>query len=132
MKISSFDKRFREALEFRHMTQTELHEKTGIGKGSISTYLRGTWKPKQDKVDLIAKALQVDPAWLMGYDVPMVPDQPQSAADSSSIQAMLDSIKSSDALIQLNRDAIGLPEEDIKQASAFLAFLKAKKKEGKG
>lgn len=76
MKRSTFDQRFKEALEIRRMTQTELHERTGISKGSISTYLKGTWKPKQDKVDLISQALRVDPAWLMGYDVPMDTGEP--------------------------------------------------------
>ncbi len=58
-------------MELRRITQTELHEKTGIGKSSISTYLKGEYKAKQDKVDIIAEVLHVDPTWLMGYDVPM-------------------------------------------------------------
>lgn len=34
--------------------------------------MSGYAKPKQDRIYLIAKALHVDEAWLIGYDVPMV------------------------------------------------------------
>lgn len=71
MKISNFAKRLKEAMEIRRVSQTELHEKTGIGKPSISAYLKGEYKAKQDKVDLIAEVLDIDPTWLIGYDVPM-------------------------------------------------------------
>lgn len=74
MQNSTFSKRLAEAMSIREMTQTDLHERTGINKSSISTYLRGDYKAKQDKVDLLSTALNVSPAWLMGYDVPMVPD----------------------------------------------------------
>lgn len=71
MKISTFSQRLREAMYIRRLNQTDLHSLTGIGKSSISTYLKGDYKAKQDKVDLLAKVLSVSPAWLMGYDVPM-------------------------------------------------------------
>ena len=53
------------------MCFTELVEKTGIDKGQMSSYLAGRYKPKQKNLSLIAEALNVDEAWLMGYDVPM-------------------------------------------------------------
>lgn len=71
MEKSTFSQRLAEAMRIRAVTQTELCKRTGIGKSSISTYLRGGYKAKQDKVDLLSLALGVDPAWLMGYAVPM-------------------------------------------------------------
>jgi transcriptional regulator with XRE-family HTH domain len=53
------------------MRQADLCEKTKIPKSAISQYISGAFEPKQDRVYLIAKALNVDPVWLMGYDVPM-------------------------------------------------------------
>ena len=53
------------------MKQAELVELTGIGKSSISTYISGQYEPKQRNIYKIAKALNVNEAWLMGYDVPM-------------------------------------------------------------
>ena len=63
--------RIRKGLEFRNMKQSDLVEITGIGKSSISTYLSGDYEPKQKNIYKIAKALNVNEAWLMGHDVPM-------------------------------------------------------------
>ena len=52
----------------------DLSRKTKIPEGTISCYKSGKYEAKQDKVYIIAKALNVDPSWLMGYDVPMQPD----------------------------------------------------------
>lgn len=63
--------RLRRALDIRNMRQSDLCEKTKIPKSAISHYLSGSFVPKQDRAFIIAQALGVDPAWLMGYDVPM-------------------------------------------------------------
>lgn len=59
------------ALELRGMRQIDLVEKTGIPKSAISQYCAGSFKPKQKRLFLLAEALNVDEAWLMGLDVPM-------------------------------------------------------------
>lgn len=69
--MATIAQRIKEALTIRNMKQADLVEKTKIGKSSISTYLSGTYEPKQKNIYLIAKALDVNEAWLMGYDVPM-------------------------------------------------------------
>ena len=71
MKSATFAERLSEAMQIREITQTELHRRTGINKSSINTYLKGGYKAKQDKVDILAEALNVSPVWLMGFDVPM-------------------------------------------------------------
>lgn len=65
--------RIRQGLELRRMTQKELCEKTGIPKSAMSQYCNGAFAPKQTRTALIARALKVSEAWLMGYDVPMNP-----------------------------------------------------------
>jgi transcriptional regulator with XRE-family HTH domain len=67
----TISERIKRGLEIRNMKQSELVEKTGIGKSSISTYLSGAYEPKQRNIYKIAKALDVSEAWLMGLDVPM-------------------------------------------------------------
>lgn len=71
MGKSTFGKRILEALQKRNIKQIELAEKTGISRGAISSYISGRWIAKQDNIYLIAKALNVNEAWLMGYDVSM-------------------------------------------------------------
>lgn len=70
--MSEIKERIIEALKYNRMSAKELSDKTGIPKSSISQYMSGYAKPKQDRIYLIAKALHVDEAWLIGYDVPMV------------------------------------------------------------
>lgn len=48
--------------------QTELCEKTGIGRSAMCQYLHGAFMPKQQKLRAIAEALNVSEPWLMGYD----------------------------------------------------------------
>lgn len=42
-----------------------------MNKSDISQYLSGKTKPNQDKLVILSMALNVNEAWLMGYDVPM-------------------------------------------------------------
>lgn len=59
------------ALKIRNLKQSDLAERTGIPKSAISQYCSGAFKPKQNRLFLIAETLDVDEAWLMGLDVPM-------------------------------------------------------------
>lgn len=63
--------RIKTALRIKGMKQSELCEITKIPKSAVSQYISGAFEPKQDRVYLIAKALNVSEAWLMGFDVPM-------------------------------------------------------------
>ena len=69
--ISDFAERLRIALDFRNMKATELSALTGINKSTISQYLSKEYEPKRDRLELFAKTLNINEAWLIGYDVPM-------------------------------------------------------------
>lgn len=75
-KVADFKDRFKFALKAREKTQAEISKKTEIDKASISYYLKGNYEPKNDKLYLIADALNVSPEWLMGYDTEMEEKQP--------------------------------------------------------
>lgn len=88
--------RLKRALGLRNMKQIELVEKTQIGKSAISQYIAGKVVPKQDKLYLLAKALNVNEAWLMGHDVPMERQNSVlptlTAKDELNIQKKLENI----------------------------------------
>lgn len=71
MLEDTFANRLKKALEYNNMKPIDLANKTHINKSLISNYLSGAFKAKQDKLDIIAKTLNVSEAWLMGYDVDM-------------------------------------------------------------
>lgn len=67
--MATIKDRIREGLKINNMTQTDLCKKTGIAKSTMSQYLSGLYEPKQKNIFKIAKALNVNESWLMGYDV---------------------------------------------------------------
>ena len=71
MERKEIKDRLREALKLRGLRAADLVELTGIPKGTISYYLSGHTQPKADRLYLLARALDVSEAWLLGYDVPM-------------------------------------------------------------
>jgi transcriptional regulator with XRE-family HTH domain len=70
-KVESCSKRIAEALKIKGMKQYQLCKLANVPKSSLSLYLSGAYEPKQDRVYDMAKALNVNEAWLMVYDVPM-------------------------------------------------------------
>lgn len=69
--IAEIKDRLKLALSLREITPKELSEKTKIPKSSISQYMSGYAKPKQDRIFLISNALDINEVWLLGYDVSM-------------------------------------------------------------
>ena len=70
MDIPTKDRLY-EALVARNMKAIDLSKATGLSRGAISQWLSGKANPKQDKIYIMSKALNVSAAWLMGKDVPM-------------------------------------------------------------
>lgn len=66
-RISSFSERLKEALGDN--TATDLAEKIGLSKQAISMYVNGKRTPKRPVIESISRILNVNPMWLMGYDV---------------------------------------------------------------
>ena len=69
MYYNSFSKRLKVAMDDLNIKQIDLANKTGLDKSLISNYLNDKYKPKQNNLHVLAKALNVSPVWLMGYDV---------------------------------------------------------------
>jgi len=69
--IDTFANRLARAISIRGIKASELSDLTGISKSKISSYMSGRFKAKQDGINILSKVLNVNPAWLIGYDVPM-------------------------------------------------------------
>lgn len=83
--MASIASRIQEGMEMRNLRQVDIVERTGINKGALSSYISGRYKPKQTNIYLIAKALDVNEAWLMGLDVP--PDRVLNQTSNVSLPA---------------------------------------------
>ena len=90
MRKENCAERIRKGLSIKNMKASELCEKTGIPKSAMSQYINGKFEPKQDRLYLIAKALEVSEPWLMGFDVPMNSSPaPTSDKEDSKIDVMI-------------------------------------------
>lgn len=120
--MAIFKERLREAMTTKGVKAVELSEKTGIPKSSISYYLSGTNVPKQDRIFLLAKALEVSEAWLLGYDVPAARTDKQKKNDE--LVALVAQIKKDPEFFEVVKLLAGLPASDyasIKQLITALA-----------
>lgn len=73
--VESFSERLKQALELRDLKPTKLSELSNINKSTISQYIQGVYQPKRARIELFAKILNVNEAWLIGYNVPMERNQ---------------------------------------------------------
>ena len=72
--MDTFAQRFSQALLSRNITAAELSRRLGVNEGTLSNYKKGTYEPKQRRLEAIATMLNVSIPWLMGADVPMDSD----------------------------------------------------------
>ncbi|WP_279160502.1 helix-turn-helix domain-containing protein [Thomasclavelia cocleata] len=94
--MDGLSNRLIKAMKIRGMKQADLVRATGINKGALSCYIKGTYEPKQKNIHLLAKALKVNEAWLMGYETPME----QENEIDSIIKAVANKLNMSESAIR--------------------------------
>ena len=75
-RTDSFANRLAIAMQLNNINQIELSEKTKafsktISQSLINKYLKGKALARQDNIYILCKILNVDEAWMMGFDVPI-------------------------------------------------------------
>ena len=80
MKKKNTSIRLKEIMNDRNLKQADILEMTKpycikydvkMNTSDISQYVSGKVEPNQEKLFILAKALNVNEAWLMGFDVPL-------------------------------------------------------------
>lgn len=111
--------RLREAMDVRNMRAVELVEKTGIPKGAISYYLSGKSQPKSDRIYIIAKALDVSEAWLLGFDVPM--ERTEQQKENDLLAQLIFKLRRDPALYETVLTLAALPEDQLAAVRQMLS-----------
>ena len=124
--ISTIAERMREAMRLRNIKQTDIVKLTGIGKSSISTYLTGEYEPKQRNIYKIAQALNVNEAWLMGYDVPM-----ERISNSTRDAKPIDDLSDIRMASYNGVDLKDMSDEEIEEIKQFVTFVRSKRNKDK-
>lgn len=87
MKLESTSTRLKRIMADRNLRQVDILniakpycEKFGVklGKNDLSQYVSGKVEPRQEKLTILGLALDVNEAWLMGYDVSIARESPSN------------------------------------------------------
>ncbi|MBP1045105.1 helix-turn-helix domain-containing protein [Enterococcus sp. BWM-S5] len=114
MKKFSFAERLRQALDARNMKQITLSEKSGVSRSLISAYLKGDYEAKQDNIYFLAKALNVNEAWLMGFENVAMERSDELQSDDLFIEAASDLLLDTDNKYnELLKKLVQLDEKDL-------------------
>ncbi len=70
---STFGARLRSLMEERGWSYEQLGERLDMNPQTLNRYVLGQREPKAGTATAMALALEVDPVWLQGYDVPRRP-----------------------------------------------------------
>lgn len=93
MKVATTAERLNQILAERNMRQVDIIEaakpyskkyNVKLNKNDLSQYVSGKIEPGQRKLSILGMALNVNEAWLMGYDVPI---ERKSTSEVDSISA---------------------------------------------
>lgn len=114
--MDTISNRLKQAMALRQKKQVDIVNETGINKGALSSYISGKYQPKQNNIYLIAEALEVNEAWLMGYDVPM---ERQSTAETEAT-AMPETLA-----VQFEGDSF--TAQELEEITQFIKFVKSKR-----
>ena len=113
MKNEETAKRLRQAMDEKRMTAKELSDRSGVSEASISQYIHGTFAPRNITAAKLADILEVDPMWLMGFDVPMRKLNLGMDVGNSFSSAVTNAGKIAEMLKNLNEDGMKKLEEYI-------------------
>ena len=121
-----FINRLKSIMKERKITQTELAKRTGIRQSSISDWLNDRYEPKQDKVYIIAKALNVSPAWLLGYDENIPTNQTEGYYVDPETAEYAEMLRTRPEMRMLFSASRGISKEDMEKAVEYIELLKLK------
>lgn len=143
----TFTKRLNDALSIRNMKPVELATKAGCSKALISQYMNGIYTPKPEKLYILAKALDVNPAWLMGYsdDMEIGMDELTKKADryesfsrhdekdiANSLNFLIEQLDKQEAALMFSGEPMDDETKELLKASLEnslrIAKIKAKQK----
>lgn len=115
MKVCNSSDRIKELMSIYNMNQAEFVEKTGLTKSIVSLYVNGKREPMQNNIYIISHAFGVDPAWLMGCDVPMVNEKYNKTQFENKYDVenarLLNIVKNDEQVLGFVKKYINLPDD---------------------
>ena len=114
--------RLQDAMQMRGLRAIDLVDRTGIPKNTLSYYLSGKTEPKADRIYSLAAALDVNEAWLLGYDVPISRNPGQKKNDQ--LAQLVARMRNDDLFLQAVTDLAGLDAAQLQTVTQLLDALR--------
>lgn len=126
MSKSCFSKRLRELIDFFGMNQTEFSKHMEWPKSAVSMYLSGEREMKQDRIGELYEKHNIDPAWLMGYNVPMFAAKSNMIENTQTFIPLYGHVAAGHGLIAFEdqQDLIGIPSNMAKNGEYYALRIK--------
>lgn len=120
--MESIATRIRKAMDARGKKQVDLVRETGLDRGSISSYLAGKYEPKQKAIYKLAQALDVNEAWLLGYETPM--ERSPESKKNDQLAKLIVKLRSDEGFYNTVVALAGLDENQYKGVEQLVLALK--------
>lgn len=132
MKNEITAKRLQKALSDMNMKPQELADRSGVSKASISQYANGSHTPSNISSGKMAKVLNVNPLWLMGFDVPMKQENDYLYTDEKSdlLIEITNKLKNDEEFAERISKYMRLSDEGKKYADNSIDLMYLKEHEG--
>lgn len=119
-KLVSTKERLNELMTALNLTQTDICKRTGIKKSAMSNYVNGRREPDRDALFMISDPYKINPAWLMGYDVPMyISDKVKDIENKLDMLDAIEITPNEKAMIIEFRKADAQTQQMIKRLLAY-------------
>lgn len=119
----STSERLKQIMHDRNLKQVDILNKSkpyqkrygvNLSKSHLSQYVNGKSQPDQHKLFILAETLNVNEAWLMGYDV----KKDRNPIENDNVDT-----------IAAHHDGEDWTEEELEEIKRFKEFVKAKRKQ---
>ena len=135
MKVATTSQRLNQIISVRNIRQIDIiesakpfSEKYGVklNKNDLSQYVNGKTEPGQEKLTILGLALNVNEAWLMGYDVPMERDSQQTEQKTEPAPESSETDPVEEAVKQLTNKLMQLDDARLLELDDYLSYLEWK------
>ena len=108
-RVQTFAERLKIGMNEKGIRAVDLSEKSNVSESLISCYRSGRYEATQVNLQMLAEALDVSIAWLMGYDVPI------GHYDAPPILARTQAERVKSKIDQLTKNQLDLIESLVNQ-----------------
>lgn len=123
MRKDEFKNRLKIAMDNKGIRAVDICKATGFSDSLVSHYLSGRMTAKADRIYMLAKYLNVNEAWLIGYDVPM--ERSESQIKNDKLVELVERMQTDEGFADVVRMLYDLKPDQYEGVKALLkAFAK--------